>query len=225
MTIVGLCVLVFIGQQASDEVTEQLAFFPVLAESEPWRFLTAAFAHSPSSFMHILFNMYALWLTGSYLEPLLGRARFLSLYLVSALGGSVVYLLLAAAPQPPGDPGGWFTPTVGASGAVFGLFGAMLVLNRHLGRQTTGILVILAINMVIGFVIPNIAWQAHLGGAVTGAAIALIYARTSARGRDRAAVRRRRLAWPALALVVVALVALSVWRISSVPDFTWVLPG
>lgn len=210
LVLIGLCVLAYLGQQLDDRVTEAMWFAPVLAETEPWRFLSAAFVHSPSGFMHILFNMYALYLVGGYLEPMLGRARYLALYLVSALGGSVAVLLFATVPE------GWFTPTVGASGAVFGLFGAMLVLNRHLGRDTTGILVILGINMVIGFLVPGISWQAHVGGAVTGVAIAGVYALTSGRGRDRRAVTRRRLAWPALAVLVVAFVALSVWRINDV---------
>ena len=124
LTIVALCVLVYVGQRTSDRLTFDLAFVPFLAESEPWRFLTAAFAHSPGSLLHIAFNMYALWITGNYLEPLLGRLRFLALYLVSAVGGSVGFLVLADGQQ-------WFTPVVGASGAVFGLFAALLVLNPH----------------------------------------------------------------------------------------------
>lgn len=210
LVLIGLCVLTYLGQQLNDEVTVALWFGPWLAETEPWRFLTAAFVHSPSGFMHIVFNMYALYLVGGYLEPMLGRARYLALYLVSALGGSVAVLLLASVPE------GWFTPTVGASGAVFGLFGAMLVLNRHLGRDTTGILVILGINMVIGFLVSGISWQAHVGGAVTGVVIAGIYALTSSRGRDRKSVTRRRLAWPGLAVLVLLLGALSVWRIHEV---------
>lgn len=218
LVLIGLCVLAYLGQRLNPAVTDALWFAPVLAETEPWRFLTAAFVHSPSGFMHILFNMYALFLVGGYLEPMLGRARYLALYLVSALGGSVAVLLLASVPD------GWFTPTVGASGAVFGLFGAMLVLNRHMGRDTTGILVILGINMVIGFLVPGISWQAHVGGAVTGLAVAGIYAVTGRRGRDRQAVTRRRLAWPALAGVVLVLVALSAWRIQDVTGtVVWML--
>lgn len=214
-TLIGLCVALYAAQLADDRVTRALMFAPVLAESEPWRFLTAAFVHSPGSLMHIAFNMYALWLTGTYLEPLLGRARFIALYLVSAIGGSVGYLLLARVPQHLGDVTGWVTPTVGASGAVFGLFAATLVLNRHLGRQTGGILVILVINGVLGFVIPNIAWQAHLGGAVTGGLIALVLALTSSADRQVREVRAR-WAWPAIGAVLGLLVVLAVWRISVV---------
>ena len=116
--------------------------------------------------------MFALWQIGIYLEPMLGRVRFAALYLISALGGSVGYLLLATPPGGIADlqqGSSWVIGTVGASGAVFGLFAALLVLNRHLGRSSAGIVVVLAINAVLGFVVPGIAWQAHLGGAITGA--------------------------------------------------------
>ena len=91
---------------------------PALAQSEPWRFLTSAFAHG--GITHIAFNMYALWVMGSYLEPMLGRARFVAIYLLSALGGSVMYLLLSTPPTAAevatGDYGMWWTGAVGASG-------------------------------------------------------------------------------------------------------------
>jgi len=210
LTIIGICVLLYVGQRASGGVTSALAFAPVQAQSEPWRLLTAAFVHSPRSLLHIGFNMYALYIVGGYLEPMLGRLRFAVLYLVSALGGSVGYLLLATVPE------GWRTSTVGASGAVFGLFAAMLVLNRHLGRQTGGIVALLLINGAIGFVVPGIAWQAHVGGAITGAALAGILALTAAKGRESAAVRKRAMQWPAYAGAVVLLIAAAAARIEQV---------
>jgi membrane associated rhomboid family serine protease len=160
-------------------ITQRFAFVPVYASTEPWRFITAAFLHSPSSFLHIAFNMYALWLLGPYLEQLMGRLRFGALYLVAALGGSVGYLLLA-------DPHSisWLRPTVGASGAVFGLFGAIVVVHRRLGRQLGQMVVIIAINGVIGFLVPGIAWQAHLGGLLTGAAVAAVLAYAPRDRRD-----------------------------------------
>lgn len=99
---------------------------------------------------------------------------------------------------------------VGASGAVFGLFAALLVLNRHLGRSTAGIGFTIVANGVLGFVVPGIAWQAHLGGLLTGAALAA--AVTALRSPAR-----RRLQWPAFAVVAVVLVVLSVVKIASVP--------
>ena len=206
LAIIVICVGVWLLQQVSSQVTRELSFVPVLGVTEPWRFLTAAFAHSPRSPLHILFNMFALWQIGQYLEPMLGRARFSILYLVSAFGGSVGYLLLASPPALPLTQAGidgssWITPVVGASGAVFGLFGALLVLNRHLGRSSGPMFGVLAINAVLGFVLPGIAWQAHLGGVVTGAALAAVITVTAPQAR-------RRLQLPALGAVLV-LVALS----------------
>jgi len=198
MSIIAICAGVWLLQQVSSVVTRELAFVPVLGESEPWRFLTAAFAHSPGQLLHILFNMYALWILGQYLEPMLGRVRFAALYLVSAFGGSVGFLLLASPPTSPEGlaSGNWYAPMVGASGAVFGLFGALIVLNRHLGRSSGPMFGVLAINAVIGFIIPGIAWQAHLGGLLTGIALAAAIAAT-------AAPSRRQLQLPALAAVLV----------------------
>jgi membrane associated rhomboid family serine protease len=217
MVIIAICVLVWIGQQAVPGLTRDIAFVPALGESEPWRFITSAFAHSPRQVMHIVFNMLALWLVGGqYLELLLGRTRYAALYLLSAVGGSVVYLLLSWPPSQTDafggiDPGHWFTLAVGASGAVFGLFGALLVLNRKLGRSSAGMYLTVLINAVIGFVVPGIAWQAHLGGFLTGAAVAAVVAATS--DRDR-----RRWQWPGIALVAVVLVVLTLAKYAVSPD-------
>lgn len=214
--IIAICVLVWIGQRSVPGLTGQIAFVPLLGESEPWRFITSAFAHDRRSFMHIGFNMLALWVVGAqYLEPLLGRLRYAVLYLLSAVGGSVVYLLMAQTPEPPfSDLGNWAVPAVGASGAVFGLFGALLVLNRKLGRSSAGMYATIAINAVIGFVIPGIAWQAHLGGLLTGAAAAGVIALTSARGR-------RRWQWPGLAAVGLLLVVLAAAKYAVAPDLVF----
>jgi membrane associated rhomboid family serine protease len=142
-------------------------------------------------FWHVGLNMLAVWMIGRSLEPLLGHARFLALYLISGLGGSVAVALLA-----------FGTPVIGASGAVFGLLGALLVIGRHIGANITAIAILLGINLVIGF-LPGrgISWQAHVGGLVTGALIGLIYARTRTR-------RLRALQILLLAALVAALGAL-----------------
>lgn len=174
--IIAICVVVWVAMMANDRVFSAVAFAPFLGDTEPWRMVTSAFAHSTRQPMHILFNMYALWVLGQYLEPMLGRARFVAIYALSAVGGSLGFLLMSIPPSPAdvaaGNLGSWVTPVVGASGAVFGLFGALLVLNRRLNRSSQALYVVLGINAVLGFVIPNVAWQAHLGGFVVGAAAA-----------------------------------------------------
>lgn len=167
-TIMALCAVTWIAQLLVPDVTWLGQFAPVLGWSEPWRFLTAAFLHSPGAITHLGFNLMGLWVMGQFLEPFLGRGRFLALYLLSALGGSVGYLVLAA-PALAG-PDAWMQPTVGASGAVFGLFGAAVLATREAGGSVRGLLVLLAINAALPLVYPNIAWQAHLGGFVTGLA-------------------------------------------------------
>ncbi|MDQ1483918.1 MAG: hypothetical protein QOF35_1994, partial [Actinomycetota bacterium] len=216
MSIIGICVVVWLLQQVSPQLSSEVAFRPALGANEPWRFLTAAFAHAPHQPLHILFNMYALWVLGQYLEPLLGRVRFAALYLVSALGGSVGYLLLATPPPLPltqagVDGSNWLTSMVGASGAVFGLFGALIVLNRHLGRSSGPMFGVLAINAVLGFVVPGVAWQAHLGGLVTGLALAAVITATASQ-------TRRRLQLPALVAVLVVLAVAASAKYALVDD-------
>lgn len=135
-----------------------------VAYGEPYRLLTAAFLHA--GVIHLVVNMLALSQIGPPLESALGRARFLALYLLAALGGGAVSMLLS-------NP---FTVGVGASGAIFGLFGAYYVVARRTGADAGGILVLLAINTVIGFTFPGIDWRAHLGGLVTGGALAAAWA-------------------------------------------------
>lgn len=179
--IIAVCAVVYALQWLipGQAVYEQFAYNNVFATPqygafEPWRMLTAAFLHSPDSLLHILLNMYTLWIFGQVLEPLLGRVRFLALYLLSAVGGSVGYLLL----NPVLVPGQGLVGVVGASGAIFGLFGAMLLVQRQRGGDTRQLWVLIAINGVIGFLIPQIAWQAHLGGLITGALCAAVLAYT-----------------------------------------------
>lgn len=216
--IIGICVVVFVGQLVRPSLTGDFAFAPVVGWSQPWRVVTAAFLHSPGNFLHIGFNMLCLWQVGPYLEQLLGRARFVAIYLLSAIGGSAGVVLLAAAPSAiaasaqAGAYDSWVTGVVGASGAVFGLFGALLLLNRHLGRTTVGIGVAIVINGVIGFVIPGIAWQAHLGGFLTGVACAGAVALLNTPAR-------RRYVWPALVGVLVVVVGLMAVKYAGVPAY------
>ncbi|MDQ1288182.1 MAG: hypothetical protein QG622_1747 [Actinomycetota bacterium] len=209
-SIIVVCVAVFLGQMASgDVVTVRLSFMPVLAFAQPYRFLTSAFLHSTQFVPHIIMNLYILWLLGPRLEQLFGHARFAALYLVSALGGSVGYFVIVS---PTDDAGHWIVGAVGASGAIFGLFAAQFVVDRRLGRDTSGITGLIVVNAVIGFIPQfNIAWQAHLGGLVVGAAAASILAVPALARRDRAQLA-------AMAGLVVLLVAVVMLKAAFVPD-------
>lgn len=175
-SIIGLCVLAQLAQYLPGVgVTDRLMLVPAWSSSEPWRLITSAFLHDTSWPIHILLNMYALYLVGPYLESLFGRAYFLATYLLCALGGSAGYVLVAGG-YTIEDGRIYLTSAVGASGAVFGLFGALVVVQRRLGRQLGQVAVILGINLVLGFVVARIAWQAHLGGLVVGLACGAVLA-------------------------------------------------
>lgn len=137
-----------------------------VADGEFWRIMTSAFVHTGVT--HLLFNMVAIGLIGTNLERVLGRSRYLALFLVSCLtAGTAVYWL-----SPPA------AVTYGASGGVFGLLAAALIVYRKQGYDVTALLVLLAINLFFTFSVPNISWQGHIGGLVGGlvAAAALAYA-------------------------------------------------
>ena len=135
-----------------------------VAAGQYYRLLTAAFLHS--GIFHILFNMFALLQVGPVLERALGRSRFVALYLLSALGGSVAAYVFAGEAQ----------LSVGASGAIFGMFGAYYVVVRKLGGDTGQIVLLLVVNVVLTFTIPNIDYRAHLGGLAAGAVLAAAFA-------------------------------------------------
>lgn len=197
--LIGLCVAAYVIQTLVPTLDFQLAFVPELAASEPWRFLTTAFLHA--NYMHLGFNMWALWVLGGVLEPVLGRWRFTAIYLLSALGGSTAIYWLSW----PGTDS-WITMTVGASGAVFGLFSTMFVVQRRFGRDTSGIVVLLGINAVISFLGANISWQGHLGGLIVGGIVAAIYA-WAPRGK------RQSVGIAGTVAVAVALVGLNIARV------------
>ena len=167
-SILALTVVVFALQWVTQgAVTSALAYFPPLTAQEPWRMLTVALVHSDRSIFHIVFNMYSLWVLGPLLESLIGRARFGAVYVLSAFGGSVAVLWLAP-----------LSVVVGASGAIFGLLGAFFVIQRRLGSRNIQLVVIIAINLALGFLIPGVSWQSHVGGLLIGAALAWIMLRT-----------------------------------------------
>jgi membrane associated rhomboid family serine protease len=146
------------------EIGRQGALFgPLVADGEVWRIVTSGFLHA--GLIHLLFNMYVLYILGTMVEPAIGRLRFVLIYFVSLLSGSLGVLLI--------DPN---APTVGASGAVFGLMGAAIVIMRSRGidPMASGLPLWLGLNLVITFVIPGISIGGHLGGLAGGVLVALV---------------------------------------------------
>jgi membrane associated rhomboid family serine protease len=131
-----------------------------------WQLVTSMFTHVQP--LHIGVNMLALYFLGPMLESVLGRARFLALYLVSGLAGSAAVMLLS-------DPHG---QTVGASGAIFGLMGALAVVALKVHGQVQTIAVWIGLNLLFTFTVPGISWQGHIGGLVGGIVlgVAMVYA-------------------------------------------------
>lgn len=160
---------------------------------EWWRLFTSGFLHY--GLIHIAMNMIAMWVLGRDLELLLGKARFLAVYLVSLLGGSAAVFLFDDIQR----------GTAGASGAIYGIMGGIAVAVFRLRLNPTGALGVIVLNIVISFSLPNISWLGHLGGLAIGvlATAAMVYA--PAKGR---------VAWQAgtLVLLTVALLGLVVYR-------------
>jgi membrane associated rhomboid family serine protease len=190
----GLC---SVPGQGGFDVTRALCtgngeWLPGVADGAYWQLITSAFTHV--QLLHIAFNMFALYLFGPQLELFFGRVRYLALYFISALTGSA--LVYWAAPE--------FTPTVGASGAIFGLMGALLVVSLKIRVNVQGIVVLLAINFLMTATISNISWQGHVGGFLGGVLVAaiLVYAPR----QHRAAYQSAGLAVLTAATVVAILV-------------------
>lgn len=185
----GLCVSGGQGFAISRAACEgNGTWLPGVADGAYWQVLTGGFAHV--SILHIAFNMLALWMIGPQLELALGRTRFLALYFLSLLAGSAA--VLWAAPE--------YGQTVGASGAIYGLFAALVIVALKVGGDVQQLVVLIGVNVAITFAVPNISWQGHLGGFLGGAAIAgvLVYA-----------PRQRRTQVQVSALVLLALLVLA----------------
>ncbi len=202
--LIGINLAVFIAVQTSSSLLNDLVligtwppapFTPTqgVAEGEWYRLVTSMFTHE--AIWHIAFNMLSLWWLGGPLEAALGRVRYLALYFCSGLaGGALTYLL--ASPS---------TASLGASGAIFGLFGATAVLMRRRNYDMRPIIALLVINLIITFGWNNIAWQAHIGGLVAGVVIgyAMVHAPRE---------RRTLIQYGTCALVLAAVVLVTVLR-------------
>jgi membrane associated rhomboid family serine protease len=173
-TLIAVNVVLWLYEFASPAIANSWAMIGIgVADGQWYRLITSAFLPPPGlsglGFLDIVFNMWALLLVGPGLEQALGRVRFLAIYLVSAIGGSVAFYFLARPDE----------AALGASGAIFGLFAAWFVLSRRLRVDSRQVVALIVINLVIGFVFATaIAWQAHVGGLIAGGALtaAFVYA-------------------------------------------------
>jgi membrane associated rhomboid family serine protease len=146
-------------------IYDNFALVPALvAHGEWWRLGTSMFLHY--GILHIGFNMWALYVIGTPLEGMLGRARFAALYFLAGIGGSILSF----------STGQLLTPAAGASGAIFGIFGAFFVILRRRNLESGGILGLIVINLVLSFTFANIDWRGHVGGLVVGAVLGAVFA-------------------------------------------------
>ncbi|MGP4043361.1 rhomboid family intramembrane serine protease [Streptomyces sp. 2A115] len=205
--LLGLNLALFLVQlSVGDRFTDSFdligrAYVPLLggiegvAEGQWYRLVTAMFLHG--SYIHIAFNMLSLWWLGGPLESALGRVRYLALYGVSGLAGSALTYLIAEPNQ----------PSLGASGAIFGLFGATAILMRRLNYDMRPVIALLVINLILTFGWSNIAWEAHIGGLAGGVLIG--YAMVHAPRERRALIQ-----YGVCALVLIAVVVMTLVRTS-----------
>jgi membrane associated rhomboid family serine protease len=170
MTLIGINVLLYVVLLAKPSLADDWAIYGGGVATGQWyRLFTAAFLPPTGGLgiIDIAFNMWALYIVGPAVERMLGPARYLTVYLVSALGGNVLYYLITKPDQ----------GALGASGAIFGLFGAWFVLARRLRMDARPVVMLIVLNLVISFVGANyIAWQAHVGGLVAGGLLTAAFA-------------------------------------------------
>jgi membrane associated rhomboid family serine protease len=194
--LIAVNVLAFIVQSLPAGLGRELVLWsPAVAHGQVYRLATSAFLHY--GLMHLLLNMWALYIVGPALETVLGRLRFAALYGLSALGGSVVVYLFAPLN----------TATAGASDAVFGLFGATFVVAKRLRSDVRWVAAVIIINLVFTFTVPHISWQGHVGGLITGTVVALAYLYAPANGLRE----RRKVVQTAVTIAVLVLFAALIW--------------
>jgi len=181
-----------IADNTSSSLFDAWQLAPVLvADGDWWRILTSGFLHIGP--LHIASNMFALWVLGRDMETVLGRGRFVALYLISLIGGSAAVVIFNALNS----------AVAGASGAVFGLMGGLLVVLLRLKRPVGQVVGLIVINLVISQVVPGISITAHIGGLVVGALVAAALVYAPARNRTRLQVG----ALSGITVVLLAIIA------------------
>ena len=174
---------------------------PATAVHKPWTFITSMFLHQPNSLWHILFNMLTLWCVGPVLERMMGHWSFLALYAVSGLAGGTGMMLWAVL----SGASGWITPVYGASGALFGLFAAILVVYRRIGLDIRSMMIWMLINFLMPVIMPNIAWQAHLGGFLFGGMFTWLLVSGLRVLRGKSLLRRTLIYGTVMVIVIIAI--------------------
>jgi membrane associated rhomboid family serine protease len=198
--LIALNVAIFVGARNSVQATNDLLLFgPSVADGEYWRLITSGFLHV--EFLHVALNMLSLFWLGRMVEPALGHARFVAIYLVSLLGGSLGVMILS-----PDEA------TLGASGAIYGLLGAAIVMarNRNISLIQSGLLPILALNFALTLTVPNISLGGHVGGLIGGLVATFVV--------EQLSLRRRNSLVPAVVSCAVLAVITAVVAVSIAPS-------
>jgi len=175
LTLIAVNVVVFLITAASgarvasgsgqSSVYDHFALVPAqVAHGEWWRIVSSMFLHY--GILHIGFNMWALFVIGGPLESMLGRLRFGVLYFLSGIGGSILSF----------STGQVLTPAAGASGAIFGIFGAFFIVLRRRNLETGGVLGLIVVNLALSFTFSNIDWRGHVGGLIVGTIVGVVFA-------------------------------------------------
>jgi membrane associated rhomboid family serine protease len=157
LSLITIICAAYLADQLYPQLYQYTALFgPLVQSGEIWRLFSVALVHG--GLTHLFFNMFSLLVLGNPVEAALGKARFLVIFFVSLLTGSLASIYLNSAPQ----------VSVGASGAVFGLFGAFIAMRKMISEGVRDIYVIVGLNFVFGFILGGVDWRAHLGGLVGG---------------------------------------------------------
>ena len=212
-SLIAACVVVWLGEVLLGFLSPSLQSWfislgmvaPSTVMRMPWTLITSMFLHAPNSILHILFNMIALYSVGPVLERLMGHWRFLGLYMISGLGGSLGLMVWAVVAP---NYAGWLGAAYGASGALFGLFAALLVVYRRIGADIRSMLVWMVVNFLLPLVVGNVAWQAHIGGFVVGGALTWLLVAGVPAWRGKSPAWRMRVYGGSMTVLVLALIAL-----------------